>query len=167
VLALQEEWAELETIIHQALDAATPKRRSHQLEVFVEPLRCKLDASRIGQIVRNLVENAYKYTPERTRVAVTGRAEPGGIVIEVADDGEGIPPDKRDQLFEAFSRIEETSAGQDGVGLGLFVVSQLVAAMQGHIDLSSSSRGTTFTIHIPCPNETIERPHLGLLRGGG
>jgi signal transduction histidine kinase len=167
VLALQEEWAELETIIHQALDAATPKRRSHQLEVFVEPLRCKLDASRIGQIVRNLVENAYKYTPERTRVAVTGRAEPGGIVIEVADDGEGIPPDKRDQLFEAFSRIEETSAGQDGVGLGLFVVSQLVAAMQGHIDLSSSSRGTNFTIHIPCANEATERPQLGILRGGG
>jgi signal transduction histidine kinase len=165
-LALQMEWAELESVINQALDAATPKRRSHQLEVFVDPLRCRLDASRIGQIVRNLVENAYKYTPERTRVAVAARQTPGGIVIEVGDEGDGIPVDKREQLFEAFSRIEQTSAGQDGVGLGLYVVSQLTAAMDGHIALSSSSRGTTFTIYIPCISETLERPQLGLLQGG-
>ena len=165
-LALQVEWAELESVIHQALDAATPKRRSHQLEVFVDPLRCRIDASRIGQVVRNLVENAYKYTPERTRVAVAARQTTGGIRIEVSDEGDGIPVDKREQLFEAFSRIEETSAGQDGVGLGLYVVSQLTAAMEGHIDLSSSSRGTTFTIHIPCIRETVERPQLGLLQGG-
>jgi K+-sensing histidine kinase KdpD len=165
-LALQVEWAELESVIHQALDAATPKRRSHQLEVYVDPLRCRLDASRVGQIVRNLVENAYKYTPERTRVSVTARELRGGIVVEVGDEGDGIPVDKREQLFEAFSRIEQTSAGQDGVGLGLYVVSQLTAAMDGHIDLSSSSRGTTFTIHIPCLSEAIERPQLGLLHGG-
>jgi signal transduction histidine kinase len=165
-LTLQDEWAELESVIHQALDAATPKRRSHQLEVFIAPLRCRLDASRVGQIVRNLVENAYKYTPERTRVAVTAREVVGGIAIEVSDEGDGIPVDKRAQLFEAFSRIEQTSAGQDGVGLGLYVVSQLTAAMEGHIDLSSSSRGTTFTIHLPCTSETLERPQLGLLHGG-
>jgi signal transduction histidine kinase len=165
-LALQVEWAELESVIHQALDAATPKRRSHQLEVFVDPLRCRLDASRIGQIVRNLVENAYKYTPERTRVAVAARQTAGGIVIEVSDEGDGIPVDKREQLFEAFSRIEQTSAGQDGVGLGLYVVSQLAAAMDGHIDLTSSSRGTTFTIYLPCISERLERPQLDLLQGG-
>jgi signal transduction histidine kinase len=163
-LALQIDWVELESVVQQALDAATPKRRSHQLEVFVDPLRCRLDASRVGQIVRNLVENAYKYTPERTRVAVTAKGVQGGIVIEVDDDGDGIPVEQREQLFEAFSRIEETSAGQDGVGLGLYVVSQLVAAMEGHIDLSSSVRGTTFSIHIPCVSESMERPQLGLLR---
>jgi signal transduction histidine kinase len=167
-LALQVEWAELEAVIHQALDAATPRRRGHQLEVFIEPLRCRIDASRIGQIVRNLVENAYKYTPERTRVAVTAKStQPDGIVIEVADDGQGIPADKREQLFEAFTRIEETSAGQDGVGLGLYVVSHLVAAMEGEIDLASSSRGTSFTIHIPCASESLVRPQLGLVQGGG
>jgi signal transduction histidine kinase len=165
-LALQLDWAELGSTVHQALDAATPRRRSHQLEVFVEPLRCRVDASRVGQVIRNLVENAYKYTPERTRVAVTARSVQGGVVIEVTDDGEGIPADKRDQLFEAFSRIDETSAGQDGVGLGLYVVSQLVAAMEGHIDLSSSTRGTSFTIHVPCLTEPVERARLDLVHGG-
>jgi len=162
-LALQAEWAELSSTINQALDAAIGARRGHQLEVFLEPLRCRIDASRIGQIVRNLVENAYKYTPERTRVAVTARSVPGGIVIEVADDGEGIPVDKRDRLFEAFSRIDETAAGRDGVGLGLYIVSHLVAAMDGHIDMSSSSRGTTFVINIPCMREPLESPRLGLV----
>lgn len=165
-LALQPEWADLPSTINQALDAATSKRRSHQLEVFIEPLRCKLDASRVGQVVRNLVENAYKYTPERTRVGVAAKGVTGGIVIEIADDGDGIPVDKRERLFEAFSRIDETSAGRDGVGLGLYIVSHIVAAMEGHIDMSSSSRGTTFTIHIPCASESLEPPQLDLVPGG-
>jgi signal transduction histidine kinase len=163
-LALQLEWTELPSTINQALEAAAGPRRGHQLEVFVEPLNCRIDASRVGQIVRNLVENAYKYTRERTRVAVTARSVPGGLVIEVADDGGGIPADKRDRLFEAFSRIDETAAGRDGVGLGLYIVSHLVAAMEGHIDMSSSSRGTTFVIHIPCASEPLERPLLGLVQ---
>jgi signal transduction histidine kinase len=163
-LALQRDWVELHATIGQALEAARAKRRGHQLEVFVEPLRCMVDASRVGQVVRNLVENAYKYTPERTRVAVAARRVTAGIQIEVADGGGGIPPDKRDRLFEAFGRIDESNGGQEGVGLGLYVVRQLIAAMDGHIDVSSSTRGTTFTIYLPCPHEPLERPQLGLVR---
>ena len=155
-IGLYPEWTELDSIIDQAVEGAAVKRRSHQLEMFVEPLRCLLDQARVTQIVRNLVENAYKYTPDRTRVAVAARGSAAGVVIEVHDDGEGIPPDRRDQLFEAFHRIDATAAGQDGVGLGLYVVSQLVAAMGGRIDLTSSSKGTTFAISLPCPTMTLE-----------
>ena len=158
------QWIDVEPTIKRALDAAAAKRRAHLLEVFVEPLRAELDPYRLSQIVRNLVENAYKYTPDRTRVAVTGKSVDGGIRLEVTDDGEGIPPDKRDQLFEAFSRIEETAAGQEGVGLGLYVVSQLVAAMDGRIDLSSSSRGTTFSIFIPCQRMPVKGARIGLVK---
>ncbi|MEA2433601.1 MAG: two-component system, OmpR family, sensor histidine kinase KdpD [Actinomycetota bacterium] len=167
-LSLDPEWVDLEPVVKQALEAAASKRKKHRLEIFIEPLRCYIDPSRVGQLVRNLVENAYKYTPENTRVAVTAKQTGGGILLEVADDGPGIPADKRDQLFEAFSRIEETSAGQEGVGLGLFVVSQLVNAMDGRIDFSSSLRGTTFGIHVPCDTERLaHQPQLGLVRGGG
>ncbi len=162
-IVLQPEWTDLETTVSNALDAAQNKRRDHRLEVFVDPLRCEIDASRVGQIVRNLVENAYKYTPERTRVAVTARTVPDGVEIAVEDDGPGIPADKRNLLFEAFSRIDETTAGQEGMGLGLYVVSQLVASMEGRIDLASSSRGTTFAIYIPCPTQRPGRPSLGLV----
>ena len=165
-LALHPHWTDLERTIDQALEAAASKRRHHQLEVFVEPMECQVDASRIGQIVRNLVENAYKYTPDRTRVSVTAKRISGGIEIEVTDHGTGIPAEKRDKLFEAFTRIEETTAGQEGVGLGLYVVSQLVAAMKGRIDIASSARGTSFTIAIPCETRVmhVEGHRLGLVR---
>ena len=164
-LNLQPEWVELESTVKRAIEAASGKRRAHLLEIFVDPLRAELDPYRVTQVVRNLVENAYKYTEDRTRVVVSAKETPGGIQLEVRDDGEGIPADKRDKLFEAFSRIEETAAGQEGVGLGLYVVSQLVAAMNGRIDLQSSRRGTTFSIFIPCSTVPIDKPHIGLVGG--
>lgn len=166
-LALHTSPADLQKTVNQALEAAASKRRQHQLEVFVDPLTCDFDAARVGQIIRNLVENAYKYTPDRTRVSVTATGDDAGIVITISDSGRGIPADKRHQLFEAFSRIDETSAGQEGVGLGLYVVSQLVAAMKGRIDLNSSPRGTTFEIHIPCTVESNEPVHLDVISGEG
>ena len=161
--ALYVDWFDLEGVVNQALEAAASNRRGHLLKLFVEPLKCELDGARLQQVIRNLVENAYKYTPDVTRVSVTLKSSDRGIVLEVADEGSGIPADKRDQLFEAFSRIDETSAGQEGVGLGLYLVSQLVAAMKGRIDLTSSSRGTTFSLHIPCKTIPLDRPHLGLV----
>lgn len=165
-LALQLAWTDLAGTIEHALEAAASKRRQHRVEVFVEPLACEFDATRVDQIVRNLVENAYKYSPAKTVVAVSARARPGGITITVADSGPGIPPAERGQLFRAFSRIEETAAGQDGVGLGLYVVSQLVATMGGHIDLTSSSQGTSFVISLPCETRPAAAPQLGVIEGG-
>jgi signal transduction histidine kinase len=163
-MGLQIEWADLQETISGAVQGAASRRREHRLELFVEPLRCEVDAARIGQMVRNLVENAYKYTPARTRVTVASREEEGGVLIEVADEGPGIPAEHKDKLFEAFGRIEEIAAGEEGVGLGLFVVSQLVAAMEGHIDLVSSSAGASFTLHIPCRTAPVEQRRLGLVR---
>jgi len=156
-LLLKPEWTEMRAVVTQALDSAASKRRSHHLEVFIEPIRAEIDATRLDQVVRNLVENAYKYTPEKTPVSVGVKRARQGVVLEISDEGPGIPDDKRSALFDAFSRIEQTTTGQEGVGLGLFVVSQIVSAMGGHIDLASSSHGTTFTISIPCPAETSGR----------
>ena len=67
-LSLRVQDAPLEPTVTQALEAAEANRRSHQLELYVEPVDCQMDPDRVGQIVRNLVENAYKYSPERSRV---------------------------------------------------------------------------------------------------
>ena len=163
-LSLQPEWCDLQLTINRALEAAAPKRRDHQLEVFVEPLLCVLDPSRTGQIVRNLVENAYKYSAERARVAISARASEHGLAIQIADEGPGLPQHRRDELFEAFTRLHEASS-TDGVGLGLYVVSQLVNAMEGRIDVKSSSRGTTFSIYIRCETRPSPAPTLGLVAG--
>lgn len=162
---LQPAWCDLQITIDRAVDAAASKRRFHQLEVFVEPLSCVIDEARVGQVVRNLLENAYKYSPDRTRVAVTAKAENEDIVLRIADEGPGLPEDRREELFEAFSRVHETSIGKDGVGLGLYVVSQLVSAMGGRIDLKSSRNGATFTIHLPCAMRPRQARSLGLVAG--
>lgn len=162
-LTLHPHAGDLQETIRQAVDAAASKRTGHTLEVFVEPLSCMLDAARVSQVVRNLVENAYKYTPARSTVTVTAEAEPGGVSIKVEDDGPGIPAAQRGELFEAFSRIEETAAGREGVGLGLFVVAQLVEAMAGRIDVASSSDGTCFAIHLPCERNAVSKPRLSLV----
>ena len=116
-------------------------------------------------MVRNLLENAYKYSPDRTRVAITAKGEKEGIVFRIADEGPGLPEDRREELFEAFSRVHETSIGKDGVGLGLYVVSQLVSAMEGRIDLKSSRNGAIFTINLPCEMRPREARSLGLVTG--
>ncbi len=162
-LSIRPEMIELEAIVQRGVEGAGPRRRQHHLELFVEPLRCEVDPYRISQMLRNLIENAYKYTPDRTRVVVSGKAVEDGVELEIADDGPGIPLEERDKLFEAFSRLQETVAGKEGVGLGLYVVSQLATAMDGRIDLASSSRGTSFTIRIPCRTEPIEHQRMGLI----
>ncbi|MDQ3662183.1 MAG: ATP-binding protein [Actinomycetota bacterium] len=162
-VTLQPEWCDLQVTIDRAVDAAASKRRAHQLEVYVEPLTCVLDEARVGQVVRNLLDNAYKYSPDRTRVAITAKAENEGIFFRIADEGPGLPEDRREELFEAFSRVHETSIGKDGVGLGLYVVSQLVSAMEGRIDLKSSRNGAIFTIHLPCEMRPRVAASLGLV----
>ena len=164
-LQLKPKWTELDTVVTQALESAASKRRSHRLEVFIEPIRAEIDAARLDQVVRNLVENAYKYTPEKTPVSVGVKRVRQGVVLQISDEGPGIPDDKRSALFDAFSRIEDTTTAQEGVGLGLFVVSQIVSAMGGHIDLASSSHGTTFTISLPCAAETSARDAAELGHG--
>ena len=162
-LTLHPHACNLQETIQQAVDAAAPKRRDHTLEVFAEPLTCVVDGARIAQVVRNLVENAYKYTPQRARVSVSAAAEADGIGIRVEDDGPGIPADQRETLFDAFTRVEETAAGREGAGLGLFVVGQLVEAMRGRIDVSSSSEGTCFAIHVPCETSAVGAPRLSVV----
>jgi signal transduction histidine kinase len=164
-VTLRSEWAELESVVERAVETAASRRKSHHLEMFVEPLRCKIDASRTAQILHNLIENAYKYTSERSTVWVTAKTSEGELVLEVADDGDGISAEHHDILYEPFGRIREAQGEIEGIGIGLYVVRRLVEAMGGRIDLASSSKGTTFTIHLPCELVADERSRLSLIEG--
>jgi signal transduction histidine kinase len=164
-VTLRSEWTELESVVERAVETAASKRRDHRLQVVIEPLRCKIDASRTAQILHNLIENAYKYTPERSTVWVAAKTLEGELVLEVADDGDGIPAEHDDALFEPFSRSVGASSKTEGIGIGLYVVRRLVEVMGGRIDLASSSKGTTFTIHIPCEVVSEEPSRLSLVEG--
>jgi signal transduction histidine kinase len=101
------------------------------------------DEQRVLQIGRVLVENALVHTPARTRVRVRVRTG----VLEVEDDGPGIPRQETDQVFERFYRGDGPRAS--GSGLGLAIARELAVAMGGTLELESQAGSTLFSLRLP------------------
>ena len=99
----------------------------------------------------NLIENAVKYTPDGTPIAVAARQVPGAIEISVHDDGPGIPPEHQLRLFDKFYRAYAATAAP-GAGIGLAISKGLVEAHGGRIWVESEpGSGTTFRFTLPLP----------------
>ena len=107
-----------------------------------------LDPERLGQVVANLVENALKYA--RSRVDVRTDERDGLVVIEVADDGPGIPADEIGRVFERLYTSRPVTGRAVGTGLGLAIVHELVTTMGGDVEVESTpDSGATFRILLP------------------
>ena len=107
------------------------------------------DAVRVERILYNLIENAGKYSPVKSRITVSGREEEGLIVTEVIDQGQGITAEDQDRLFEVFERLKTVSRAE-GIGLGLVVCKRLVEAQGGWIKVDSEfNKGSTFSFALP------------------
>ena len=119
------------------------------LELEVQPnLMAHWDRSRIEQVLVNLISNAIKYAP-RTPIllVVTGNEKMATIVVR--DQGPGIPQDRQSKIFERFERAT-ASRNISGLGLGLFIVREIVSAHQGSIRVESKSgEGTSFVVDLP------------------
>jgi PAS domain S-box-containing protein len=153
-LALANSEFDAATIVRQCAEACTPAAaaRGIRLDCVTEPILVIIgDPGRIGQVVDNLVSNALKFTPAGGRVELLASKHDGGVRIEVADTGMGIPPDEQDRLFDRFFR---TTRVQDeaiaGAGLGLSIAKAIVEAHHGDISFRSvEGEGTTFTVYLP------------------
>jgi two-component system sensor histidine kinase SenX3 len=102
--------------------------------------------------LRNLLENAVAYSPERTRVVITTRKTPdGNAELSVADQGIGIPERDLERIFERFYRVDPArSRATGGTGLGLAIVKHVMAAHNGKVTVRSvEGDGSTFTLYIP------------------
>jgi len=110
------------------------------------------DKDLLGVAITNLLTNAIKYTPPGGRIAVSASVVAGGISIEIADTGVGIPPEQQSRVFERFARSEQAWVQeQSGSGLGLSLVKEIVEIHDGQISLDSTEgRGSTFRIWLPC-----------------
>ncbi len=109
------------------------------------------DVDGVLQIITNLLENAVKYSPEGSPVAVSWRVEEGQLVVRVTDRGPGIPAEGRSRLFTQFGRIRGIRARGDArpVGLGLYVSRRLANAMDGELDLEQSGpQGSVFLLRL-------------------
>jgi len=128
------------------------EERGQALEVVApEPVRVRGDRFVLRQALVNLVDNAIKYAPERTRVRIAAGWRDGSAVLEVSDQGPGIPDEHRDRVFDRFYRVERSrSREMGGAGLGLSLVRWAAEAHRGRVELDSEEgRGSTFRIVFP------------------
>jgi two-component system cell cycle sensor histidine kinase PleC len=142
----------------ERLIAPRARARRQILRYNVEPGLPSLlaDERAFKQIALNLISNAVKFTPEKGRVDVScRRAEDGGILFEVSDNGPGIPPEKLDRIFQPFSQIDNRYGRQTGgTGLGLALVKGLAELHGGHARIESQlGRGTRVTVYFPLAME--------------
>jgi PAS domain S-box-containing protein len=150
-LPIQRQPVCLEEVGRTAVDelqAAHP-RRQLLLEARGET-RGEWDPERLMQLLGNLLSNALSHGAEEAPIVVRVAGESAHVVLEVVNQGTPIPPRLLPRIFEPFTRASEGSNALKGVGLGLFIVHEIVAAHGGHIDVSSSAEvGTVFRVRLP------------------
>lgn len=105
---------------------------------------------RLRQLMGNLIGNAIKYTPARGKITVRTHAEEGQVIIQISDNGPGIPATDQPYIFDKFYRASNVPMDVPGTGLGLAIVKSIVENHQGRIWVDSVvGQGTTFTVVLP------------------
>ncbi len=131
-------------------------QQQRPIEVCISAEVCvRADETRLKQVLRNLISNALRYSPEKTPLRITAGIESAmhAARIDVQDFGVGIPPEQQEAVFDKFVRLDRDMNGNiRGSGLGLYITRQLVEAMGGSIRVESSGmagEGSIFTFTLP------------------
>ncbi len=143
---------DLTRLVIDAVSDAHAAGSSHrwQLDLPEEPVTVTGDASRLTQVITNLLANARTHTPPGTPVTVTLAARAGTARVSVVDEGPGIPPDLLPHVFERFARGSTSRSRENGsTGLGLAIVHAVVAAHGGGVSVTSRPGHTEFTVRLP------------------
>jgi two-component system, sensor histidine kinase and response regulator len=115
------------------------------------------DRQRLKQVLLNILSNAVKYNRDGERIVITAEQRTANLRVTVADNGPGIPADKRNRLFGAFDRLGAENTGTQGTGLGLALSKRLTEAMGGRIGESKPDKGASFWIEFPIVASPRER----------
>ena len=143
---------DLGTLVRDA--AAAAGLAQHEVpvraEVHGDLSRVRADPERLRQALTNLIENAVKWSPHGTPVAIVARATDGVVRIDVRDSGPGIPSHQQRLIFEKFGRADVGGRARPGTGLGLYIARSILEAHGGSLELASTvGRGSTFTMILP------------------
>jgi signal transduction histidine kinase/outer membrane murein-binding lipoprotein Lpp len=157
-MSVEREPVDLTSLGEELVEEFAPaaRRGGHELELQEQDGAVAMgDELRVLQIGRILVENALLHTQPGTAVRVRTFVRDGSAVLEVEDEGDGIPPGQRDQLFERFYRLGGTRAS--GSGLGLAIAKELAELMDGRITVESEEGRTAFALWLPLATRRISR----------
>ncbi len=134
----------------------------HPLDLRFEPNLPPIhsDEGKIHQIILNLVDNAFKYSPDGAPVTLLGKVEGEGVTISVIDNGEGIPQDAQRRIFDRFYQVDQSSTRKvGGTGLGLYICRRLGEAIGGRVWLERSGpEGSVFSVWLPSVAPGATRP---------
>jgi CheY-like chemotaxis protein/two-component sensor histidine kinase len=155
-IALRKRRIVFDHVVERAIEAARPslEERAHTLGVSLAGAHVLIDgdATRLEQVVANLLSNAAKYTEPGGRIAVAAAYGDGEVVLRVRDDGIGIAPAMLSRVFDLFAQAERSLARvQGGLGIGLTIVKRLVELHGGRVEASSDGLGTgaEFVVRLP------------------
>jgi signal transduction histidine kinase len=154
-LRLEKRNVRLVEAIEAAISGVRPQYAAHDLKLETDAPaglpEIEVDAERLGQVLRNLLNNALAHTPRGGKVTITARENGGDIEVTVADSGVGISPEDLPNIFERFYRADKSRARTTGgAGLGLTIARQIIGAHGGDIRAESEDgRGARFIFTIP------------------
>ena len=161
-IEIQPEDVDLEAVARSVLDEFQVQAQAKELTLAVddgEAVTAWCDEQRLAQVLRALVDNAVKFSPQGSSVRVATQAEASWATIVVSDDGPGIPAAELPHVFERFHRGSEERATTSGAGLGLSIARELTEMMGGGIRADSGGGGASFSVRLP--REPRRRAHGG------
>ncbi len=158
---LRKERLDLAAVLKAALETSRPALDApgHELTVALpaRPVHVEADATRLAQVIANLLNNAAKYTEPRGRIWLTAERQGGEAIVRIRDTGVGIPSEMLPRVFDLFTQVEPSlDRSRGGLGIGLTLVKSLVELHGGTVEAASPGRGrgSEFTVRLPAlPDE--------------
>ena len=150
--ALRTEPTAVDVLLRRVVADATPRAGSRRLRVRApgDLPQPAIDPVRIEQVVRNLIDNAVKFSASDGTIDISAARQDEAIVVAVKDDGPGVPAEYHDRVFERFFRVEREGSNVAGAGLGLAICKRFVELHGGRIELESRpGSGATFRFTLP------------------
>jgi two-component system sensor histidine kinase KdpD len=151
---------DLSDIVGAALQRAGKILAGHHVAVSLAPdlPMFPLDFLLLEQVLFNLLDNAAKFAPSGSSIEIAGRREGADLVIEVRDEGPGVPPGDLERIFDKFYRVHSGDRQRAGTGLGLAICRGFIEAHGGRITVANrhDRSGAAFTIRLPAAGGALE-----------
>ncbi len=158
-LKLEKEPLVISRLAQKVVEDITPRARKHKFTLKFVPSFpvVEADVRCTEQVLRNLVQNAIKYSPDGGEIIIAGELKDGEVIVSVSDEGIGIPQEHQDKVFDRFYRVDsQLTHGTPGSGLGLSITKGHIEAHGGRVWLESTvGKGSMFYFSLPFEQDEI------------